>query len=106
MGLFDLVAGWTLWAPITFLTRGLQGYLIGKIAWSKGRNGNNFAFNLIAIIVSTPPMLAGYYIGEAIIFKSWIIPAASIPGDLVQTIIGVLVAIPACVALKKLPFFK
>lgn len=106
MGLFDLVAGWTLWAPITFLTRGLQGYMIGKIAWSKGRNGNNFAFNLIAIIVSTPPMLAGYYIGEAIIFKSWIIPAASIPGDLVQTIIGVLVAIPACVALKKLPFFK
>lgn len=106
MGLFDLVAGWTLWAPITFLTRGLQGYLIGKIAWSKGRNGNNLAFNLLAIIVSTPPMLAGYYIGEAIIFKSWIIPLASIPGDLVQTIIGVLVAIPACIALKKLPFFK
>lgn len=106
MGLFDLVAGWTLWAPITFLTRGLQGYLIGKIAWSKGRNGNNLAFNLLAIIVSTPPMLAGYYIGEAIIFKSWIIPLASIPGDLVQTIIGILVAIPACIALKKLPFFK
>lgn len=106
MGLFDLVAGWTLWAPITFLTRGLQGYLIGKIAWSKGRNGNHFGFNLLAIIVSTPPMLAGYYVGEAIIFKSWIIPAASIPGDLVQTIIGVLVAIPACVALKKLPIFR
>lgn len=106
MGLFDLVAGWTLWAPITFLTRGLQGYIIGKIAWSNGRKGNHFGFNLFAIIVSTPPMLAGYYIGEAIIFKSWIIPAASIPGDLVQTIIGVLVAIPACVALKKLPFFK
>lgn len=106
MGLFDLVAGWTLWAPITFLTRGLQGYIIGKIAWSNGRKGDHFGFNLFAIIVSTPPMLAGYYIGEAIIFKSWIIPAASIPGDLVQTIIGVLVAIPACVALKKLPFFK
>lgn len=106
MGLFDLVAGWTLWAPITFLTRGLQGYIVGKIAWSNGRKGNHFGMNLVAILVSTPPMLAGYYIGEAMIFKSWIIPAASIPGDLVQTVIGLLVAIPACTALKKLPYFR
>lgn len=106
MGLFDLVAGWTLWAPITFLTRGLQGYIIGKIAWSKDYNGNHFGVNLFAMIISTPPMLAGYYIGEAMIFKSWIIPAASIPGDLVQTAIGILVAIPACVALKKIRIFK
>ena len=35
MGLFDLVSGWTLWAPFTFLTRGLQGYIVGKIAWSR-----------------------------------------------------------------------
>lgn len=106
MGLFDLVSGWTLWAPITFLTRGLQGYIVGKIAWSKGRNGSSFVFNLIGTIISTPFMIAGYYIGEAIIFKSWIIPAASIPGDIVQTVIGIGVAIPACVVLKKLPFFK
>lgn len=106
MGIFDLVAGWTLWAPITFLTRGLQGYLIGKIAWGKGRNGNHFGWNLAAILISTPPMLAGYYLGESLIFKSWIIPLTSIPGDLVQTAIGLLVAIPACTALKKLPFFK
>lgn len=106
MGIFDLVAGWTLWAPITFLTRGLQGYLIGKIAWAKGRNGTHFGWNLAAIFISTPPMLAGYYLGESLFFKSWIIPLTSIPGDLVQTTIGLLVAIPACTALKKLPFFK
>lgn len=106
MGLFDLVAGWTLWAPITFITRGLQGYIIGKIAWSDDRKGSHFGLNLFAMIISTPPMLAGYYIGEAMIFKSWIIPAASIPGDLVQTTIGIFVAIPACIALKKLRIFK
>ena len=26
MGLFDLVGGWVLWAPITIVARGLQGY--------------------------------------------------------------------------------
>src|SRR5690606_3034220 len=41
MGLFDLVSGWTLWAPFTFITRGLQGYIIGKIAWSNGRQGQS-----------------------------------------------------------------
>lgn len=93
MGLFDLVGPWVLWAPITFLARGLQGYIVGKVAWSKGRNGSSLALNLIATIVSIPFMLAVYYLGEAIIFKSWIIPAASIPGNIVQNVVGLCVAI-------------
>lgn len=106
MGLFDLVGPWILWAPITFLARGLQGYIVGKIAWSKGRHGSSLALNLIATIVSIPFMLGVYYLGEAIIFKSWIVPAASIPGNIVQNVVGLCVAIPVCVVLKKIPFFK
>jgi len=106
MGLFDLVGPWVLWAPITFVARGLQGYIVGKIAWSKGRNGTSLAINLIATIVSIPFMLVVYYLGEAIIFKSWIIPAASIPGNIVQNIVGLCVAIPVCVVLKRIPYFK
>ena len=44
MGLFDLVGGWLLWAPITIVARGLQGYIVGKIAWSNGRKGSSLAF--------------------------------------------------------------
>ena len=106
MGLFDLVGPWVLWAPITFVARGLQGYIVGKIAWSKGRNGTSLAINLIATIVSIPFMLVVYYLGEAIIFKSWIIPVASIPGNIVQNIVGLCVAIPVCVVLKRIPYFK
>ena len=106
MGLFDLMGGWTLWAPITIISRGLQGYIVGKIAWSNGRNGNNVGFNILATIVSVPLMIAGYYIGERIIFDSWILPAASIPGNLVQNIVGICVAIPFCIALKKISYFK
>lgn len=106
MGLFDLISGWTLWAPFTFLTRGLQGYIVGKIAWSNGRNGSSVGFNLFAMIVSIPFMIAGYYVCERVLFNSWIIPLASIPGDIVQNVIGIAVAIPACLVLKKIPFFK
>ncbi|MFS0598820.1 ECF transporter S component [Peribacillus frigoritolerans] len=106
MGLFDIVGGWALWAPITIVARGLQGYTVGKIAWSKGRNGTSIAFNVIATIVSIPFMIAVYYIGEGILYGNWIAPLASIPGDLVQNILGIIVAVPVCVALKKVPYFK
>ena len=106
MGLFDLVSGWTLWAPFTFLTRGLQGYIVGKIAWSKGRYGTSSRFNLAAMIASVPFMLGGYYICETVLFSSWIVPAASIPGNIVQNIVGICVALPACLVLKRISFFK
>ncbi|WP_203333393.1 ECF transporter S component [Planococcus beigongshangi] len=106
MGLFDLINGWTLWAPITIIARGLQGYIVGRIAWSAGRQGGSKAFNILAAIVSIPVMVAVYYVGEAIIFSSFIIPAASIPGNLVQNSVGLLIAIPVVIALKKVPFFK
>ena len=102
MALFDLFSGWTLWAPFTFLARGLQGWIIGKIAWSSGRNGQSTSFNMLAIVVSVPFMLLGYYICERVLYNSWIIPLASIPGNLVQNSVGLVVAIPVTIALKKL----
>jgi uncharacterized membrane protein len=106
MGLFDLVSGWTLWAPFTIVARGLQGYIVGKIAWSNGRNGNSVTFNLLATIISVPVMLAVYYLCEGVLYSNWIAPVASIPGNIVQNVVGILVAIPVCVALKKIPFLK
>lgn len=106
MGLFDAVSGYLLWAPITFVARGLQGYIVGKIAWSVGRKGDSLAFNLFAMIVSVPFMVAVYYVGEAILYANWVAPLTSIPGDLVQNVIGMIVAIPVCLLLKKTPIFK
>ncbi|MFJ8268655.1 ECF transporter S component [Peribacillus asahii] len=106
MGLFDLVSGWTLWAPFTFVVRGLQGYIVGKIAWSNGRNGTSVAFNLLGTILSVPVMLAGYYVCEGVLYGSWIAPLASIPGNLTQIVVGICIAIPVSVVLKKVSVFK
>ncbi|RDW15846.1 ECF transporter S component [Oceanobacillus arenosus] len=106
MGLFDMVGGWLLWAPITIVSRGLQGYIVGKIAWLNGHKGNSIALNLTATIVSIPFMVAVYYIGESFLYGNWITPLASIPGDLVQNVLGIIIAIPICVALKKIAYFK
>ena len=35
MGLFDLLSGWTLWAPFTLIIAGSMGYLTGRITEKK-----------------------------------------------------------------------
>lgn len=53
-----------------------------------------------------PVMIAVYYIGQVIMFKSWVAPIASIPGDVNQNVVGLLIVIPVCIFLKKTPYFK
>jgi uncharacterized membrane protein len=106
MGLFDLISGWTLWAPFTIVARGLQGYIVERIAWSSRYEGDNPGLNIFAMIVSAPVMLAVYYVCEGILYSNWVAPAASIPGNITQNVVGILVAIPVGIALNKTRFFR
>ncbi|MGE7987226.1 ECF transporter S component [Lysinibacillus fusiformis] len=106
MGLFDIVGGWLIWAPTTIISRALQGFIVGKIAWSRGYKGDHIGLNILGAVISMPVMIAVYYIGQAIMFNSWIAPLASIPGDIIQNVVGLIIAIPVCVVLKKTPYFK
>jgi uncharacterized membrane protein len=80
----------------------LQGYLVGKLAWSKGRQGNSFAVNLLAMLLSVPIMLVGYYLCEWILYGNVITPFASIPGNLVQNGVGIAISLPLSAILKKM----
>lgn len=106
MGLFDIVGGWLIWAPTTIISRALQGAIVGKIAWSKGHRGDDIRLNILAAVVAMPIMIGVYYIGQAIMFKSWVAPMASIPGDIIQNVVGLIIAIPVCIVMKKTPYFK
>ncbi|OAN12745.1 MULTISPECIES: ECF transporter S component [Exiguobacterium] len=106
MGLFDIVSGWTLWAPFSFVGRGLQGFIVGWIAWTYGRKGTKVSINALAMIASVPVMLGVYYICEGILYSNWVAPALSIPGNITQNVVGILVAIPVGIALKKTRFFR
>ena len=96
MGLFDLLSGWTLWAPFTLVIVGLMGYVVGSVAYKKGYPRYVLALTLALII-----KIVGYYIAEGIIYGNFIAPVSSIPGNCVQ--IGVAAAIVLIVieAVKK-----
>lgn len=90
MGLFDLLSGWTAWAPFTFIVVGIMGYAVGSIT----EKHHGFGWNVFAFAVAALIKVGGYYIAEVIIYGNWLAPVTSIPGNLVQVgVAAVLVLI-------------
>ena len=61
---------------------------------------------ILAAVLSMPVMMAVYYIGQGIMYNNWIAPMASVPGDIIQNVVGLLIAIPVCIMLKKTSYFQ
>lgn len=97
MGLFDLLSGWTLWAPFTFVIVGLMGFAVGKIT----ENRIGFRWNVLAIAVACVIKVVGYYIAEVIIYRNWIAPVLSIPGNLVQIGVAAVIVLPIVEIVRK-----
>jgi uncharacterized membrane protein len=101
MALFDILSGWAPWAPFTFIIRGVMGYIVGSFANSNNRNGSKFLWNLTGIIISGIWMVGGYYITEVILYGNWLSPITSVPGNIIQLVIGAVFGLPISAALKR-----
>ena len=100
MAIFDLSSGWALWAPFTLVVRGIMGYIVGTIAYSNNKNGDNFLINILAVFVSGIWMIIGYYITEVILYGNLLAPVASIPGNITQLVVGLVLGLPLAKILK------
>lgn len=97
MALFDLMGGWVLWAPGTFIVVGLMGFAIGWISEKMNRP----AGYALALLVACCIKIAGYYVVEGIIYGNWIQPALSIPGNLLQVGVAAAIVLPTVGMIKK-----
>lgn len=97
MGLFDLLSGWTAWAPFTFVIVAVMGFAVGAI--TEKRHG--FGWNVLAIAVAAVIKVVGYYIAEIVIYGNWIAPMASIPGNLVQVGVAAIIVLIIVEPLRK-----
>ncbi|MDD6190492.1 MAG: ECF transporter S component [Firmicutes bacterium] len=100
MGLFDLISGWTAWAPFTFVIVGAMGYVVGLM--SEKLKFNPYAVNTLAIIVALVIKIVGYYFAEVILYHNWILPLGSIPGNIMQVVVAGIIVVPFANRLKKL----
>ena len=98
MGVFDLLSGWTAWAPFTFVIVALMGFAVGAIT----EKHKGFRWNVLAIAVACIIKVVGYYIAEGLLYGNWIAPVASIPGNLVQIGVAAVVVLVVIGRLQKL----
>jgi uncharacterized membrane protein len=101
MGAFDVLSGWMAWAPFTFVIRGVMGLIVGGVAYSRGKKGENVTYNIIGILLSSVWMIGGYYATEGILYGNWITPMTSIPGNIAQLVMGLVLGVPLSVILKR-----
>ncbi len=99
MAIFDIFSGWLLWAPFTFVGRGLMGYIIGRMN-SPGKK-KNLGTMILSILISSAIMIVVYYICEGVLYGNWVAPVNSIPGNLMQVVIGTVVALPVTAVMEK-----
>ena len=97
MALFDLLSGWTAWAPFTLVIVGLMGYCTGAVTEKK----KNFVSYSCAMLLALLIKIAGYYIAEGLIYGNWAAPAASIPGNVVQVAAAMVIVMIVIVPLQK-----
>lgn len=99
MALFDLISGWTAWAPFTFVIVGAMGYFAGLIA--EKVPGKKVFVYILAIVVALIIKVVGYYFAEVVLYGNWILPFGSIPGNVLQVLFAGLLILPIVGRLKK-----
>ncbi len=97
--LVDILLGYSIWAPFTLVIKGVEGYVVGKIA-GQSKKGNSFKRDLVAILIGGHIMIIGYAITKGFLL-SWAVIFPEIGIDYAQMIIGGSVAVPIARQLNK-----
>lgn len=90
--LADLLVGAPVWAPITLIIKGLEGYVVGSVA----KKGNL----MLAVLLGAIVMITGYAIAAGILYGIAAVPV-ELAGDSVQVLAGGIVALFLYNRLKK-----
>jgi uncharacterized membrane protein len=78
-----------------------MGYVIGKFCENKKNYKEVINLGILGILLSGIWMVAGYYFTEVILYGNWISPVTSIPGNIIQIVVGSVIGIPVALVLKK-----
>lgn len=86
----DLAAGAPIFAPITFIVKGLEGYIVGSAAFSAENDTTGEVRRIAAMIAGAAVMVAGYFLAEWLILSifdktfGYVAAITELPLNLVQ----------------------
>ncbi|WP_032122281.1 ECF transporter S component [Clostridium amazonitimonense] len=103
MFLFDILHGYTYWAPFTLIIKGIMALIAGYL-WEKGESKSIIqgvlAFSMSGLFMILAYFLSGALIkllfsGKAITFtQALIVSSYDIFGNVLQVVVGIIIAMP------------
>jgi uncharacterized membrane protein len=116
MLLADILSGYLMWAPFTFVIKGVMALIAGTIAYRNGKNGDDLVNNIIAFVVAGVWMVLGYLVASGFItaylmsqdvtfMQGIIVSMRDIPANIIEVAVGILIALPLSKLIKKSNLF-
>lgn len=103
--LADIISGYVLYAPGTFVIKAVVALLAGWIL-SRRFIKNEFAKSLVAGIIGEVVMVGGYMLYEAVFMGFGVAAAANIPMNSIQGAFGAVAGAALYIALSKTNYFN
>lgn len=110
--LADLLSGYAYYAPWTLVVKALMAFVVGlalEHMEKKGqiKEGKNITVpELLAMLFGGVEMCAGYYVAASLMHGNWYTPLFSIPGNIGQFVVGMILATALAQALYRTPAKK
>lgn len=122
--LADFFSGYAYYAPWTFVVKALMAFVVGAAMEHLEKKNHEAAKNeeehkpwlnaqkkiplieLIAMAFGGIEMTVGYYIAASLMQGNWYTPLFSVPGNIAQFIVGMILATALAAALYKTPAKK
>ena len=103
--LADLISGYAYYVPATFVIKGLVALVAALLLRPLLKKGRKLPFWQLALVElpSEVVMVAGYFGYEALILGQGLAAAASIPNNLLQAAVGLMLSVVLYTVLSKLP---
>ena len=90
----DVILGFGMWAPITFVVKGLEGFVVGQVAGETARS------KALAVALGAPVMIVGYFVAAWFLVGAPYAVGKELPMDVLQAAVGFAVAYPLSTALQ------
>ena len=100
--LADILSGYAHWAIFTLLIKGIEGYLVGILI----KNNITILKSIFSTLIGVLVMVIGYFLAGIVLKGSALISLASVPGNLIQGTVSMLISILISNSLKKVKYIN
>lgn len=109
----DIIGGYAFWAPWTLVIKFLMAFIMGAFVEHMEKKGKHntgtpgiAVMEIFGMIIAGLEMVAGYYIASAVMYGNLLTPIPSIPWNIGQFAVGMVIASIIASALCKTPARK